>query len=164
MLRLEREGPVLLVDDALLSREGAVQEIAAVELDPGLGARDVHHPARLRIIHGRDRRERPAPAVEHVVVVVADGIAAHLLDVLPDPRRLAEVHRGPLDRPELARRDQRGVDRRVPVGVYLEDMVEDAAVLGAAQVEVAVVGHVDRRVLVGRDHVVDESSLESERA
>ena len=61
----------------------------------------------------------------------------------------------PFTRRELARRDQAVVDRREPVGGDHQLVAEDVARAVAGQVEVAVVGQVDRRRLVGRRGVVD---------
>ena len=58
---VSRQKPgVLLVRDAGLARERAVQEVAGVELDARLGRQHVHHAARLRLADRRRQREHAA--------------------------------------------------------------------------------------------------------
>ena len=44
MLGFEAEGLMLAVDDSILARDRAVEEIAAIELDAGLGGGDFQEP------------------------------------------------------------------------------------------------------------------------
>ena len=80
---------------------------------------------------------------------------AELVDPLADLVELAEVERRALDGGDLAGRDQRAVDRRVVVGGEHQLVVVDRRRAGAGEIEVGVIGQVDRRGLVGRRLVVD---------
>ncbi len=61
--------------------------------------------------------------------------------------RFPEIERRAFNGPQLARGDQAAVDRREPVGIDGDQMVENGA--AAAQVEIGVVREVDHRGLVG---------------
>ena len=89
-------------------------------------------------------------------MVVADRLAADARSMRsPIGVGVVKSNGVPFDRLDLAGRDQRVVDRRVVVGGDHQLVVEDRAVALAGEVEVAVVGQVDRRRLVGRGDVVD---------
>ncbi len=154
MLRLEAEGEVLLIGDAALADDGAVEEVARVELDPGLVRPDLHDPPALRLLDMSREGEHPASAPQHEVVVVA---ALDPADPLADRVGRGEVERRSGHGHDLARRDEvggriHGGDR---VGFDLEHMAEDVAPALALEVPIGVVGQVDDGRLVGRGLVAD---------
>ena len=84
-------------------------------------------------------------------MIVADGLAADLLDPRADGRRLEEIHRRSIHLLDFARRNERVIDRRVGVGVQGEKLVENRPIARTCQVEVAVVRQVhDGRLVRGR--------------
>src|SRR4051812_10670134 len=98
---------------AALALDRAVEEIARVELDPGLRRRDFHCPAALRIGEARGELEASAFAIQHEVMVVALAereLRVLVIDARADCRSLAEIEGGALNGRELARRNQRVID------------------------------------------------------
>ena len=83
--------------------------------------------------------------VEHVVVIVAAD-RPELVDTPPDSGRFAKVEGSASHRQNAPRGDLVGVRLGVVAGVEREDVPEHGAATG--QVEVGVVGQVDRRRLV----------------
>jgi hypothetical protein len=147
-LRFEGESVALAVDPTALADDGAIEEVARIELDAGRGRRHFHHPAGAGILkpeHGAQRAGRP---VDDVVMVVAAAdpylLVASVADPRADRRGRAEVERRSGDRPDLAGRDQSRVDRRVGRGVEREPRVHRIARRALArQVEQGMVGDVD---------------------
>ena len=92
------------------------------------------------------------PPVNDVIMVVAAGDVG---DPGADRRRLFEAHRSSGDGSENPRRDQAGIDGRIAVGNQGQLVAEDVA-RPAGQVEVAVMGQVDHRRLVGLRLVGDD--------
>ena len=131
VLGLQREPVALAVLPAARADERAVEEVAGVELDPGLGrsrssARG-RSPGRAAARPGAARRR--AGPVEHPVVVVAAAEHELLVVARGAARRsrasVAEVERRAGHRVDRAGRDQGRVDRRVAVGVELQLVVVD---------------------------------------
>ncbi len=89
------------------------------------------------------------------MVVSERGGGVEHLDPLADRRRSAEVEGRAGDFGQLAGGDQRVVGRRVVIRVEEELVFEDRPGALAAEVEVAVVGHVHQRRLVGGGEVID---------
>src|SRR6516162_2511529 len=142
MLRFEREAAMLPVHHAFLSVQGAVEKVAAVELHTGLGAPHLHDAPRSRLAHSRDEGETLAPIGYHIVVIVTDPVTPHLTDVCANGSGMQEVHRRTRNRRDLARRNERRVNGGVALGIDQQLVPEDIAMLGAGEVEVAVVSEV----------------------
>ena len=85
-----------------------------------------------------------------------------LVDAGADRRGRAKVERRTRDASDLARRDQRGVHGREPVGVQRDHVAQDVTLAVSRQVEVAVLCEVDQRSAVGGG-VVIENQLVSVR-
>src|SRR5262249_45646029 len=77
-----------------------------------------------------------------------------LADPCSDCRRLSEVERRARDRRELACWNQSRVDRRVPVRIECELVVENISPT-TSEVEVRVLCEIDDRRLIGRSFVLD---------
>ncbi len=159
VLGLEGERVALPVGVTARADERAVEEVARVELGARLGRPGLQHAAGGRIGDRRDQLQRGVTrrAIEHEVVVVAlpdHDLLVGVADPRADRRRRREVERRPRDRSDHAGRDQRGVDRRVVVGLEPEDVILDRAGALTAEVEVRVVREVDDRRLVGGGVVV----------
>ena len=156
VLRLQAERAAMLVNMAGFACDCAVEEIAGVELQPGLRRRDIERSAALRILELRGVTQ-PRVAIQDPVMVVALAVLDLLVirvDARADRGRLAEVERRAVDGCELAGRNQPCIHRRVAIGVERQDMSEDVAAPFAGKIEVAVLRQVDRRRLVGRRVVV----------
>src|SRR5579875_1709678 len=169
VLRLEGVGEALPVAVAADAGEGAVQEVAGVELDAGLVGPHGELTAAARVVGAGGEVQavrpggRPGLPVQHPVEVVAlrdqqlvvpgrVEVRAHVVDPGAHRERAGEVHRRAEHGRLVAERDLGGVGRGVPVGVDLDELVVGRA-RGralAGQVEVVVVGQVDDRVEVGR--------------
>ena len=108
---------------------------------------------RLAVPPPRPHGAAPGSAVQHEVVVVAVAAPQLLVCRHRSARRWRSAsgsRTACLRRRDLAGRDQRLVNRRVAIGVERELMVQDVAAPASRQVEVAVIGQVDRRRLVAR--------------
>src|SRR5262249_57611619 len=102
VLRLQAEGVALLVAVSALAGDGAVEEVAGVELYARLGREDLHDPARRRLgDEGGPLEAGPLPHEDEVVVVPppADELLVLLPDPGPDGERLPELERGAAHRP-----------------------------------------------------------------
>src|SRR6185437_12648159 len=101
MLGFEGEAGAAFVLVSLLAG-AAVEEIAAVELQAGLGGVDPHPPPAFWIIRlGRQRGSGATAAIEHIVEVVAAGevqLRVVGADAFADGRGTGEVERRTRDR------------------------------------------------------------------
>src|SRR6266540_924999 len=99
MLGLETEAGAVRVHPPALPRDRAVEEVARVELHPGLGRADIERAPAARLYQaGGVRKTRSAAAVEHPVVVVSPAKAqlhVVLRDARADPCRGAKIERRP---------------------------------------------------------------------
>src|ERR1700682_2327454 len=94
MLRLQAEPGAKPIHLAALSTDGAVQEIACVELDAGLGGKHLEHAPADRFFHARREPERAPARVQHPIVVVSFSqlqLLVSLLDSRPNWSGLAEI-------------------------------------------------------------------------
>lgn len=139
VLGFQAETGVLVVRIAVAGDIGTVEEVAAVKLHPFHGGRDAHGTAGFAFGHIRALLEVVARIGEYHAVVVA----ACFVDILADALAGGEVERGAGHRSDLSGRYQRVVHRQVLVAVEL-DLVVQHVVAVAGQVEVGVVGEVNR--------------------
>src|SRR5262249_34274585 len=147
VLRLEAKGAVFCIG-ATDSFYGAVQTEAHVKLNTRFGGPDFHRTAGCSIRDGADLAQFARTAVQDEVVVVATG-DRDLIVARTDCGGLAEIEGRAFNRLELAGRNQRGVNRSVAIRIELEDFVENVAASRPGEIEVAVVGQVNGRGLVG---------------
>src|SRR4029453_6441237 len=99
----------VLVDLPALAGDRAVEEVAGVELQPGLRGQNLERTAGLRLDHARAEPHRPPASVQDEVVVVAlaDGDLLVLrLDTGADGRRLSEVEGRARNRSQLPGGDE----------------------------------------------------------
>src|SRR5205807_2915401 len=89
------------------------------------------------------------------VVIVAARAAAQFADSRADRRGQGKVQRRSLDRTNFAGRDQRGIGGRVLVGIQVKLVRQDVSRVVAGEIEIAVVGEVDRRSLVRGSGIID---------
>ena len=78
MLGLQAKRLLLLVDDASFALERSVQEVGRVELHARLGREHLEHPPALGLAHPGGQGGLLAVAAQHVVVVIAAGLALDL--------------------------------------------------------------------------------------
>ena len=159
MLRLEAKAVPPLVDVSLFARDGAVQEISRIKLDSGLSSGDFQHAPAGRFVHACSQREAVAFAVNHPVVVVA--VAQHelfviIVDARAHSRGLGEIERSSFDRSKFTRWDEILIDRSEAVGVERDFVIENVAVAFSGQVEITVLGKIDRRGLVRSRFVIND--------
>src|SRR4051794_17311973 len=134
MLGLQGQTIAEPVHSAAFAGDGAVQEIAGIELQTWLGGRDLHRATTRRLDDSRRKKQRVcrgAVPIQHPVVVVAVAVAnlgvLPLVDSRSDCRRRAEVEWRALHGRDLARRYQRRVYWRSRIGVDGEHVSEDVA-------------------------------------
>ena len=130
MLGLHAEARARAIHVAALAHHRPIQLVRGVELDAGLGRRDVHRAAGLRIDDAGGRRKAAAAPRQHpVVIVAATQRELRMVDVdaLADGRLMPEIERGPLDGRELPRRNLVRVDRRIAIRVERQTMAENIA-------------------------------------
>ena len=103
MLGLQGEAVALAVHPPAGADERAVEEVAGVELDAGLGGEHLEGAAAVGVLGagGEEQLAVVQLAVEHPVVVVAapdhELLERGVADAVADRRRRAEVHRRALD-------------------------------------------------------------------
>src|SRR4029450_6950261 len=131
VLGLEGEAVALAVGPAAGADDGAVEEVAGVELDAGLDGQDLEHPPAPRVLQPGRQLQPGAVPVEHPVVVVAAAelqlLEAVVADALADPGRPGEVHRRAGHRVDGPGGDQGVADRRVVAGLEQQLVVVDVA-------------------------------------
>ena len=157
VLGFEAEAEVLGVGGSGFSFQGAVEEVAGVELDAGFGGGDGEDSSGGRVVDFGGFLHGSGWATEDPIMVVAVGdleLVVRGIDALADGGGFAKIERSSGDGRD-AGGDEAGVDGSVAVGGNGEDVREDGAGAVSRQVEVRVVGEVDNSVLVGRDGVVD---------
>lgn len=159
MLGLQAEAAAVRVGLPGFAGEGAVEEIAAVELQAGFGREHLEHAAGVRFVQARGQHRLGAAAgrQREVVVVAEAELQLRVVgrDALADRMRRGEVKGRAAHGGDFAGRDQAAIHRGVGVGIDLEFMAEDGPTTLAAEIEVAVVGEVQRCAAVGRGVVVD---------
>ena len=158
MLRLQAKARPMLVGMAALAYVRPIEEIAAVELHTRFCGQDLHYPAALGFGDPCGQPQLAVPAGDHEVVIVAQSIG-HLLVLVVGPLTYwcggPEVEGRALHRQQLSGGDEPNVDGRDVVRIDHQLMVQDRTAVMAAQIEVAMVGQVDRRGLVGGGFVLD---------
>src|SRR5215471_4629981 len=71
MLSFETKTGALLIDLAILPRQGSVKKISGIKLDSRLGGPDLHHPPAGRIRRSRHSAQDAHTSVQHKVMIVA---------------------------------------------------------------------------------------------
>ena len=112
MLGFEAEAGVRAVHGAALARQGAIEEVAGVELDAGLVGGHFHGAARGGRVHGSGGL-LPGGGVQNPVVVVAAG---HLRHALADGVGRGKVEGRTRHRPHFPGRNQARIHHVVAVG------------------------------------------------
>src|SRR5882672_1999847 len=150
-LRLEAQAIALTIHPPALADDGAIQKISGIELQSRRDRPELHHAPGHRILEPGGKALAGAASARHdeiVVVAPADHelrIGA-IADPLTDDRPRAKIEWRAGDRPPLAGRYERGIDRRVSVGQEGQPLAERVAPARfAPEVEVAVVGEVHDR-------------------
>ncbi len=156
-LRFERDSPAIAYRATVFPAVGAVEEVAAVELQRNLVALNLYAaPARGVVEVGNDDHRLVVRTVDDPVVVISRAMAQLLVALthaLAYGVRLAEVERRTLDRHNLARRNHQRIDWRYVRGVDAQLVVENRAVALAVQIKKRVVREVHDRRCVGRGGV-----------
>src|SRR5215472_2178366 len=96
MLRLEAETRPFAVRKPAFALQGAIEEVARIELQAGLGRGDVHGSTALGIGQPRGEFQPGALSIQYPVVVVAGPLfqlIVVLIDARADRRRLPKVER-----------------------------------------------------------------------
>src|SRR5882672_9456767 len=90
----------------------------------------------------------PLSPVEHEGVIIAPRVTQlHVVrvDTSANGRGHAEIEGRARDTLDLARRDERGIDRREVIRVQRDHMTQNVCVAVARQVEITVLCEIDRR-------------------
>lgn len=158
-LGLKADGAAEIVNHALLTGDGPVKEVARIDLDSRLIGVLFQGYAGLGAVKLGREDGVVSLGVEDPVVVISLSVVELVIigiDVLANELCLAEIHRGPFDRSDLAGGHERVVHRGEIGGVDVKLIILDA-VIGriSGKVEIGMVGHVDDRGLVGGGLVTD---------
>lgn len=162
MLSLQSKRAPVRIHLATLALDGAVEEVAGIELHTRLRGEQLQDATGLRVTHlSRNFADitlgiqRPVEIKPTLFRLSEFQLRMIRLDVRADRGWFAEVHRRAGHGCQFAGRDQFGGDRGVIAGVQGGDLFEDVAIAGAGEVEVAVVGQVEHGRFVGAGLVVD---------
>lgn len=154
MLCLKCDTAVFHICHATFAIDGSVKEVAGIELDARLVGVYRKGDAGLGRIHLHGKLLHVACGVEYPVVVIAASI--YHLSVgdrvaIAVAYRMAggEVHCSALNGDNLAGGHESGVNRGDAVGIDIYAVVEYIARRVTVEVEIRVVGKVDRRLFVG---------------
>ncbi len=126
MLGLETEACALWVHVTGLSRE-AIQKIAGIKLHAGLRGRHLKNASACGLYDAGGGNQSLAAPVDHEVVIVAIAVTDLLMivvDACADCRGRTEIQRGSFNGCKFARRDERGIDGRVPARMNRQLMLE----------------------------------------
>ena len=159
MLGLQADSMVLLVFLSTLADVRPIEIVAGVELDTRLRGQDLEQASGAGIVERRSEGQGVVLGIEAIVVVVATGIAFRrrkLADPRPDLHRLGEIHLRVLHRLDLTGRYPSAIDGSVVARGDHQIVVKNRPAAGAGQVEIGVMGQVDRGGLVGLGPVIDD--------
>src|SRR4051812_20939727 len=127
MLGFQAECGSFLIRKAAFSELGAVEEIARVELDAGLGSEDFEDAATDGFADFCGWGERATIAIENEIVIVTDAVA-ELLVIVIDARANGagggEIERRIGDRLNLSSGNEQVINRRIAIGVDHNFMIE----------------------------------------
>ncbi len=140
------------------SLEGAVQEVARVELQARLRREHLHHAARRRLGYlGRQLQRRPRAAKDEVVVVARSEGNLRILriETIADGCRLPEVERRTVHFLQLAGWDESLANRSELVCVNHHHVPEDIAAETLRAVQAAIDG-------VNHHHVPEDIAAASQ--
>ena len=155
MLGLEGDAGPLAVGASLAADDRPVEQVAGVDLHPGLVAHDGELDAGGRADQARVPTHTRAPHGEMMVDPAGDEqLLVGAADPVPDQRGRGQVERGAKHRAQLAQRDEVGGHGGVGVGLHREEVAVDPVARSTVEVEVGVVGEVDHRGRGGRRPVV----------
>ena len=115
MLRLQAKTVTLLVHLPAFAGDGAIEKIAAVELDARFAGVDLHHSPAGRFIHARGQNGTRTGPIEYPIVVVTPAQLELLVRIFYSGSHRGppvKVHRSSADSAELARRNEAVVNRR----------------------------------------------------
>ena len=152
MLGFEAE-PAVLAKRRTAHAHYLPQMIGRVELHTRLRGGNLHCAAALGIAGAGEKLRRSAIVVQHIVVIVAFHLRLELFDAGANQRRLGEIQRRAFHAGDFAGGNQLIVRRGVTFSRQPEFMSKHIAEAG--QVEIAVIGEVDRRGFVGRGRIIN---------
>ena len=159
MLGLQAQAGILAVVHAALAAAN-IQLAGRIELDARLIGDDFHRTAALRIHHERGSAHRQALAQHEVVIVAARVlellVVLQLVQTSANQQTAAQIERGAGNGHIIAGRHQAFIDDRGHrIGVDMQNLIADSAMVMASQVKIGVVGHVAVGRLVGSRLVAD---------
>src|SRR5205814_3603699 len=158
VLRLQAKCRAMAVNLSTLAVNRAVEEVASIELNPGLGGEDLHDAPGFRLRDSRGERQAGAGTIQDKIVIVAPAefqLFVGIVNTGSDGGGPAEVEGCAFDLAQLAGRDQGGVNRSKSVRVNHDLVLENTSVPLAGEVEVGMVGQIEHRIFVGRRRVFD---------
>ena len=159
VLGFQANGGTLVVDDAFLAAQGAVKEIAGIDLYAWFIGIDFQRDAACGRSQLGCQLCNVAIRVQHPVVVIAVAVfhllELELVNVLSHSFRGGEVHRRVFHRKNLPGGHVGAVHRSICVGIDIQDVIRGRLGRVAGKVEIGVVGHVDDRFLVGCRFIFD---------
>ena len=136
-----------------------MQAVARIQLYGGLVGEHLHHDARALALCFRDLGICADGLIADkacVVAVLFDDVGiVRVADPLADAVRRREIEGRARNRLEVAVRNESFVRRRDAVGIDLQDGIQHVARAFAVQVEIRMVGHVDRSAAVGHGKIID---------
>ena len=158
MLRLQAESAVFLIRLPASTDDRTIEEITGIKLHPRLRGEDLHFSSGRRLIHRCCQRQLVFIfLIEHKVMIVP---LAQFLDAVADRRRFRHIKRRPFDGPDLARRNQALVHRRIIAGIEGNLMAEDISLAG--KIEIRMIRQVYRRGLIRPGFVLDPQPIRSQ--
>src|SRR6185312_3750695 len=159
MLRFQAKAVTLFIDVPVLPGNRSVQKVARVKLHSRLGGQDLQHSSAGGFVHQGGASEAVVLAMDYPVVIIAASqhqLFVVLIDALADRSGLGEVHGSALDRSQLAGWDQGLVHGSKAVRIEQEMVPQNVAVALTRQVEIGMLGKIQRRGLVGGSFVIHD--------
>src|SRR5208337_2329306 len=158
VLRFQAECLTSAVGNSVLPLECAIQKIAGVELDRGLGGPDFHHAPSAWLVHLCGLLKLGPLLVDHEVVVVSVSQANQLVvrvNSVANRRCLTEVQGRPRNGAYLTSGNQISVSRCESRGKELQLVSEHGAASCPGHIEVSMIGQIQDGGLVGGGLILD---------
>jgi len=154
-LWFETQARICIVAAAALA-DNPGKLVPGIELESWLGRQKLQDATALRIADSRHERQFRARAIEdHIVIVPAGGRLDELGEFLADAARRSEVESRPIDRHDLASRDEAVAGRRPATCGDPNVVGKDVTAVRTRQVPVGVVRQTHRCGLVGLRLILD---------
>lgn len=153
VLGFQAKTGVFLIGEPFAPGDRAIEEIAGIKLDAGLGGENFHDPSGHRLVNAGGSYPSGALSSNDVIVVIPPGGSGDQGYFFANGMGMGEVKRRASDTGQFAGGDEIRVDRGVLVRLDQKLVSQDVAL--SRQVEIGMIGQVHRGGLIRGCGVTD---------